>query len=90
MSTILRSNVDLTSTLQHLWDSALKPNTAAAYQSGFNQFHKFLLLNNCTSKSAPLPNLTEEILEYFVAHCFKNLKIAHATIKLKTAYVSIT
>lgn len=70
----------MTRTIQHLWDNAVTRKTNSLYDIGFSHFKRFLLLNNASISSPP--PVSEDILVYFIAHCFQNLKLKYTTIKL--------
>lgn len=74
----------LGSVIENLWETAVAPNTRQAYNTGFNNFIRFLLLAGIMN-NIDFTNLqvTEDMLIYFVAHCY-NSKLSYATIKLYT------
>jgi len=74
--------VELNRTVEHLWTHAVADRTRSLYNIGFSHFERFLLLNNFNYSSHFLPPVSEDILIYFIAHCFKVLKLKHTTIKL--------
>ncbi|XP_021367462.1 uncharacterized protein LOC110459501 [Mizuhopecten yessoensis] len=78
---VLSSNVELNQTVNDLWDSALTSSTRGVYHTGFTAYKTFLLLSGvnwlCT-----MPPVSEDLLMFFVAHCFKTLNIKASTIKL--------
>jgi hypothetical protein len=42
---------------------------------GYSHFERFLLLNGANISLHKFPPVTEDILIYFVAHCFKVLQL---------------
>ena len=56
--------------------------TRSLHNIGFSHFERFLLMNNFNCSSHFLPPVSEDILIYYIAHCFKVLKLKHTTIKL--------
>ncbi|CAG2215071.1 unnamed protein product [Mytilus edulis] len=78
----LRSNVVLNETVKQLWTHAVANTTRSLYNIGFSHFVRFLLLNGITYNSHDLPLISEDVLIYFIAHCFKVLKLKHTTIKI--------
>lgn len=70
----------------------LVPTTRSAYETGFQCFKRFLLLNNVRCDFLTLPTMSEELMLLFVTHCHSVLKLSFSTIKLyvsavKFAYV---
>lgn len=82
MPATLRSNVVLTEAITHLWQHSVKPRTRAAYNTGFTCFERFLLMNGISWSAQTLPPISEDILLYFVAHCYHNLRLHYHTIRL--------
>ncbi|CAG2232419.1 unnamed protein product [Mytilus edulis] len=78
----LRSNVVLNETVKQLWTHAVANTTRSLYNIGFSHFVRFLLLNGITYNSHDLPLVSEDVLIYFIAHCFKVLKLKHTTMKI--------
>jgi hypothetical protein len=62
--------------------AAVKGTTRSAYTTGLNAYCRFLTLNGVTIAPDTLPPVNEQLLIYFVAHCFKILNIQLGTIKL--------
>lgn len=63
----------------------LAPSTSSCYRTGLLCFKRFLLLNNACISADVLPQLSEELMLFFVTHCHVVLRLAFTTIKL---YVS--
>ena len=82
MSEHLRCNVVLNNAVEQLWTHAVAKRTRSLYDIGFSHFIRFLLLNGIACISQQLPPISEDVLIYFVAHCFTVLKLRHTTIKL--------
>lgn len=82
MPQCVRSNVVLTNTVNKLWSNAVAMRTRAVYETGYNHFKTFLLLNGVNLNGNKLPPISEELLIYFVSHCFQILKLQYSTIKL--------
>ncbi|CAG2220834.1 unnamed protein product [Mytilus edulis] len=76
----LRCNVVLNQVVNELWNSATANTTRTVYDTGFRKFETFMLLNGFQFSS--LPPISEDILIYFIAHCFKILSLQYSTIKL--------
>ncbi|XP_060070456.1 uncharacterized protein LOC132550411 [Ylistrum balloti] len=89
-ASLVRGFMGLQPVISELWHAAIAPNTRAAYQTGFNLFLQFLLMAGITA-SVSVDNLTvtEDILMYFVAHCY-NSNLAHSTIKLYICGIQFT
>lgn len=91
MPATLTSNVVLTNGLNQLWDAAISARTRTTYASGFNCLCNFLIMHAVFSTYAnSLPYINEEILMYFVAHCFAVLKLRHTTVKTYLAGIKFT
>ena len=82
MSDCLQRNVELKQSVDDLWTHAIASNTRALYNTGYSHFERFLLLNGANISLHKFPPVTEDILIYFVAHCFKVLLLKYTTIKL--------
>lgn len=82
MSQCIGSNVALSQTVSRLWSFSISDRTKVAYETGYNHFLNFLLLNGVILVEGKPCLVTEDVLIYFVAHCFKNLKLQYSTIKL--------
>ncbi|XP_052098932.1 uncharacterized protein LOC127733656 [Mytilus californianus] len=76
----LRCNMVLNKAVNELWNSAIANTTRTVYDTGFRKFETFMLLNGFQFTS--LPPISEDILIYFIAHCFKILSLQYSTIKL--------
>ncbi|XP_076086765.1 uncharacterized protein LOC143057348 [Mytilus galloprovincialis] len=76
----LRCNVVLNQAVNELWNSAIANTTRTVYDTGFRKFETFMLLNGFQFSN--LPPISEDILIYFIAHCFKILSLQYSTIKL--------
>ncbi|CAG2232382.1 unnamed protein product [Mytilus edulis] len=61
---------------------AVANTTRSLYNIGFSHFVRFLLLNGIPYNSHDLPLISEDVLIYFVAHCFKVLKLIHTSMKI--------
>lgn len=74
--------VELQPVVQELWSTAIAPRTRTTYQTGFDTFLQFLLLSGFIAiVTLSSINVTEDLLIYFVAHCY-NTKLSYSTIKL--------
>ena len=71
----------LSNVVDGLWDRSLSRTTRTVYEAGFRAFERFSDLYPSGSLSPTHPAVTEEILIYFVAHCFSFLHLKHSTIK---------
>ena len=72
----------LSSVVDGVWDRSLSRTTRTVYEAGFRAFEWFSDLYPSGSLSPTThPAVTEEILIYFVAHCFCFLQLKHSTIK---------
>ncbi|CAG2241262.1 unnamed protein product [Mytilus edulis] len=78
----LTSNVALKSTVSDLWRHVLSTRTSQTYKVGYRAYTAFLANNGVVWLGKPMPPISEDILIYFVAHCYKNLRLLHTTIKL--------
>ncbi|XP_063447153.1 uncharacterized protein LOC134726671 [Mytilus trossulus] len=76
----LRCNVVLNQAVNELWNSAIANTTRTVYDTGFRKFETFMLLNGFQFSN--LPPISEDILIYFIAHCFQILSLQYSTIKL--------
>lgn len=72
----------LNSTLQDLWSKSITGSTRQAYDTGFNAYTNFLLLNCVVWHDPCMPPISEDYLLYFVAHCVHTLRLKLGTIKL--------
>lgn len=70
----------LNQAVNELWNSAIANTTRTVYDTGFRKFETFMLLNGFQFSN--LPPISEDILIYFIAHCFKILSLQYSTIKL--------
>lgn len=67
---------------------ALSPATQRSYNTGARSFRVFVSMHNIGNATIQgLPQCNSELLELFVCHCVKNLKISYSTIKLYLAGV---
>ena len=82
MPASLTSNVALKSTVSDLWRHVLSTRTSQTYKVGYRAYTAFLANNGVVWLGKPMPPISEDILIYFVAHCYKNLRLLHTTIKL--------
>ena len=89
MPSALRSDGILSDTLHTLWASSITESTRAAYQSGLNNFLRFLTMYDlCSSNSVnTLPSVSESILLYYIAYCYKSLNMKYTSIKLYLAAI---
>lgn len=69
-------------TVKTLWKHAVANKTRESYNVGYTHFERFMLLNNVHLHADSLPPISEEILIYFVAYCFRHLNLQYSTIKL--------
>jgi hypothetical protein len=74
--------VELNQTVGKLWKHAIANKTREYYNVGYKHFERFMLLNNVHLHVGYLPPISEEILIYFVAYCFRHLNLQYSTIKL--------
>ncbi|XP_071119608.1 uncharacterized protein [Haliotis cracherodii] len=81
VSSFVAATVPLNRNLDELWNSALASSTHTVYQAGCNVFLGFLMTCSIVCSFANLPNLTEDVLLYFVTYCHYTLKLRYATIK---------
>ncbi len=81
-----QDNVSLGNTRSNLMSHALSSSTQNAYNTGARAFMGFTTMHN-VCKIQALPCCNEELLELFVCHCVKNLKLSYSTIKLYLAGV---
>lgn len=72
--------MELNKTVNRLWNVVLADSTKNAYETGFQQFRKFMLMHNI--RFINFPPISEDILIFFIAHCYKNLNLQYSTIKL--------
>lgn len=70
----------MTAALANLWNSAIAQSTSESYRTGLNCFLRFASLSLVSY--AGLPDLTEDLLIYFVTHCHSVLRLRFSTIKL--------
>jgi hypothetical protein len=82
VATNLQSNVALKSTVSDLRQSVLSARTYQTYNVGCRTYTSFLASNGVIWIGKRMPPISEDILIYFVAHFFKNLKLLHTPIKL--------
>jgi len=73
--------VVLDKVVSELWDLSLNKSTRNVYEAGFRAFKKFSDLYLFRSMCHTYPPVSEEILIYFVAHCFHFLHVKYSTIK---------
>lgn len=94
MPTQLASDVALNKHLQDLWSAAIGHKTRTTYTTGFQTYVgfllKFILFTGPANDPKTLPMVNETLLEYFIAHCFGTLKLAHSTIKNYLAGIRFT
>ena len=76
--------MEATGTVQHLINCAVADSTMTTYTAALNCYTKFIVMNNIQFNTV-LPPISEDLLINFVAHAYKNLKLAYTTIKLYLA-----
>ncbi|XP_063404691.1 uncharacterized protein LOC134688145 [Mytilus trossulus] len=81
-SKCIRSNVALSETVSNLWNFSISEGTKVSYETGYNHFLKFLLLNGISVTDSKPYSVSEDLLIYFATHCFQHLKLQYSTIKL--------
>lgn len=74
--------MELKQSVDELWTHAIASKTRAMYNTGYSHFGRFLLLHGVNINIHKFPPVTEDILIYVVAHCFKVLQLKYTTIKL--------
>ena len=74
--------MELNQTVGNIWKHAIANKTREYYNVGYKHFERFMLLNNVHLHAGYLPPISEEILIYFVAYCFRHLNLQYSTIKL--------
>ena len=76
--------MDLTVPLQDLWTASIGQKTRTTYLTGLQCYKLFLVSSRVIPSThchtADLP-ADEQHLQYFLAHCFKTLKLAFSTVK---------
>lgn len=82
MSALLRSNLVLTDTVETLCLASVSRRTKISYDTGFSRYCHFLSVNGISWQRTTMPPIDEDLLIYFVAHCFKTLQLQLSTIKL--------
>ena len=88
---ILRSNTVLNQVIENLWSHALQNTTVKAYRTGFVCFERFAAMHNLySSVNSVFPVINEDVLIYFVAHCYHVLNLKYTTIKLYLAGIRFT
>ena len=87
MSSQYLSNDGLKDDIESLWDKSLSVNTQKVYKSALSCFLTFLTLQGLCYNGVDTPNVTEELLIYFVTYCNRALKLRFETIKLYLAGV---
>ena len=70
--------VHLDSVVDDLWQTVIAPSTRRVYSTGFKAFQTFLALSGFPGTN--LYPVSEDILIYFLAHCYKVLNLQHSTI----------
>ena len=71
--------------MNNLWDNALSANTRLAYRTGLQCLLTFLTMSGVIFNLPNLPAVSEEMLIYFVTHCYTSLHLKWSTIKLYLA-----
>lgn len=71
-------------TVDYLWQHIVTNKTRHANNTSFTHFERFMLLHGYKlhSNINMLPFQSEDILIYFVPHCFDTLNVKYSTIKL--------
>ena len=64
-----------------LWDMSINKSTRTVYEAGFRAFRRFSDMYPYGSLSPTHPTISEEILFYFVVHCFSFLQLKYSTMK---------
>ena len=75
----------LGSVVDQLWDMSINKSTRTVYEAGFRAFRRFSYMYPSGSLSPTHPTISEEILIYFMAHCFSFLQLKYSTIKTHLA-----
>ena len=70
--------------VDNLWQASLNKNTRTAYSSGLQCFLSFAVMFGVSFAGA-LPQISEEVLVYFVTHCHQMLNLSAATIQVYLA-----
>ena len=83
----LRSDEVLGQAMFKLLDSSISANTKTAYRSGLFNFVRFMTMYGLCNNVNELPVVSEPILLYYVAYCFKSLHLKYSTIKLYLAAI---
>lgn len=68
-----------------LCEASINDNTRSTYRTGFTIFCQFLSSIGIEARDYHPPEISEQILIYFVTHCCNMLKLSHSTIKLYLA-----
>ena len=74
--------MELTNTVSGLLKHSIAPRTRNQYECGFSAYITFLSMTGVLWNNVDMPPLTEEALMHFATHCFKNLHLKCATIKM--------
>jgi hypothetical protein len=83
VSTVVGGCDELKDVVQTLWTAAVGAGTRRVYNTGFGTLSRFLIMSGmATVCGLQFPPLCEEVLIFFVAHCFDVLKLSYATIKM--------
>ena len=75
--------------LDTLWQAVIAPSTRMVYSTGYNTFRRFLALSGYVQQTGIVP-VTENVLVYFLAHCYSVLKLQHSTILTYFAGIRFT
>ncbi|XP_070550739.1 uncharacterized protein [Ptychodera flava] len=81
----LRSNVPLNEAVAIFQQASLSKRTIGSYSSGVRAWKTFCSLSDVSVSSTSLPDVSEELLVYFVSHCATFLHLKLSTIKLYLA-----
>jgi hypothetical protein len=70
--------------VDRLWRTAIQPTTRATYTTGLQCFRRFTLMTGVV-QGGLFPNVDENLIIRFTAHCHQQLHLTHSTIKLYLA-----
>ena len=85
MPTSFRPDAVLKDKLNDLWDNAISHNTRVAYRTGLQCLVTFLTMSGVIFRLPDLPDISEDMLIYFITHCHSSLHLKWTTIKLYLA-----
>lgn len=81
MPRLFEANISLKEQADKLFDASIEQSTANMYRTGLDCFLTFLVMSRLCVAFSRLPNITEEMLVYFVTHCQSRLQFRYRTIK---------